>query len=85
MKKTLKDNKVSNDEPIPIMCDNTSAINILNNPTMHSIIKHISIWYNFLREKVAKNEVKLEYVPAKDQVADIFLKALPKDTWEYLW
>jgi hypothetical protein len=38
-----------------------------------------------LRENVAKNEVKLEYVAYKDQVVDIFMKDIPKDTFEYLW
>lgn len=51
---------------------------------MHSRTKHISIWYHFLREKFVENEVKLEYVPKKDQVVDILTKALPKDTFEYL-
>jgi len=27
----------------------------------------------------------LEYVPTKDQMADIFTKALAKDTFEDLW
>jgi len=84
MRQTLKDIKVVYDEPISIFCDNTSAINISKNSVMHSRTKHVSIRYHFLREKVAENELKLEYVPTKDQVADIFTKALPKDTFEYL-
>jgi len=84
MMQILKDIKVIYDEPIPIFCDNTSDINISKNLVMYSRTKHISIRYHFLREKVAENEVKLEYVPTKDQVADIFTKALPKDTFQYL-
>jgi hypothetical protein len=37
-----------------------------------------------LFEKFGENEVKLEYVHAKDQFVDIFIKDLPKDTFEYL-
>lgn len=84
MKLTLKDVKVFYDEPIPILCDNTSAINISKNSVMHSKTKHISIWYHFLREKVVEHEVGMKYVPTKDQIANIFTKALSKDTFEYL-
>lgn len=85
MKETLKDIRLSYDEPIFILCDNINAINILKNSIMHSRKKHISIQYHFLREKFVENEVDLEYVPIKDQVVDIFTKDLPKDTFEYLW
>ena len=37
-----------------------------------------------LREKVAKKEIRLEYVSTKEQIADIFTKPLPKETFEYL-
>jgi len=51
---------------------------------MHSRTKNISIKYNFLREKAANQEVKLAYVPTKEQVVDIFTKTLSKDTFECL-
>lgn len=66
------------------MCDNSSAINISKNPIMHSRTKHIEIKYHFLREKVAKKEVKVEYVCKSEQIADIFTKPLPKDSFEHL-
>lgn len=53
----MKDIKISYDESIPILCDNISAINIAKNLVMHSRTKYILIWYHFLREKVATNEV----------------------------
>lgn len=81
MKKTLKDIKVMYDDAMLIMHDNTIAINTLNN---HSRTKHIYILYHFLREKVSKKEVRLEYMPTKDQSANIFTKALVNDTFKYL-
>lgn len=48
----MKDLQINVNEPIPIMCDNTNAINISNNPIMHSRTKYIAIWYHFLKEKV---------------------------------
>ena len=37
-----------------------------------------------MRELVQDKEVKMEYVNTKKQTADIFIKALPKDAYEYL-
>lgn len=71
-------------EPVIFYCDNTSAINILKNHVMHTKTKHIAIMYHYLRELVQEKEVKMEYVNTKEQIADIFTKALPKDAHEYL-
>jgi hypothetical protein len=74
---------VEYDDPIPIYCDNTSAINISKNPVMHSKTKHIPIKYHFLREQVSEKNIRVEYVGTKEQVADIFTKLLPREAFEY--
>jgi hypothetical protein len=51
---------------------------------MHSKTKHIPIKYHFLREQVAENNIRVEYVGTKEQVADIFTKPLPWEAFEYL-
>eukprot|EP00253_Pinus_taeda_P022847 PITA_22847 len=84
MMQTFQDFQITCTPPIPILCDNTSAISISKNPVMHSKTKHIPIKYHFLREQVLEQKVKLEYVPSKEQVADIFTKPLPRETFEYL-
>ena len=84
MKQTLENIQVKYDEPIPILCDNTSAINISKNPVMHSKTKHIPIKFHFLREQVTEKNIKLEYVETKEHIADIFTKPLPRETFEYL-
>lgn len=72
----LKDIKVDCDAPIVIHCDNSTAIDISKNSIFHSKTKHISIKYNFMKEKVEANEVRLVYVNTKEKVADIFTKPL---------
>jgi hypothetical protein len=47
-------------------------------------MKHIPIKYDFLREQVAKKNIRVEYVGTKEQVADIFTKPLPRESFEYL-
>jgi bifunctional DNase/RNase len=84
MKQTLKDIQVDYDEPIPIYCDNTSAINISKNLVMHSKTKNIPIKYHFLEEHVAEKNIKVEYVCTKEQVENIFTKPLPRESFEYL-
>eukprot|EP00253_Pinus_taeda_P016162 PITA_16162 len=84
MMQTLQDFQITCTPPISILCDNTSAISISKNPVMHSKTKHILIKYHFLREQVLQQKVKLEYVPSKEQVADILTKPLHRETFEYL-
>jgi hypothetical protein len=84
IKNNLKDIQVPCDQPVSIMCDNTSAINLSKNHVQHSKTKHIPIKYHFLREQVQDQVVKLEYVPSKEKIADIFTKPLPREPFEYL-
>ena len=41
-------------DPIPLHCDNTSAISVSKNLVLHSKTKHIPMKYHFLREQVTK-------------------------------
>jgi hypothetical protein len=84
MKQTLTDIQVEYDEPIPMYCDNKSSICISKNSVMHSKAKQIPIKYHFLREQVVENNIRVEYVGTKEQVADIFTKPLPWEAFEYL-
>ena len=84
MKQNLTDIQVEFDDPIPIYYDNTSAISISKNSLMHSKTKHIPIKYHFLWEQVAEKNIRVEYVGTKEQVANIFTKPLPRETFEYL-
>jgi hypothetical protein len=84
MKQTLTDIQVQYDEPIPIYCDNTSAISISKNSVMHSKTKHIPIKYHFPREQVVEKNIRVEYVSTKEKVADVFTKPLPRESFKYL-
>ena len=76
--------KVEIKELVVMFCDNTSAINISKNPSMHSKTKNIDIKYHFVKEFVEDTKIRLEYVRTKEQIADIFTKPLPKDAFLYL-
>ncbi|KNZ74984.1 Copia protein [Termitomyces sp. J132] len=59
------------------MCDNNAAVNLSEDPLLHSHVKHVDIKYHFLREQVASNELIVKYINTKDNVADLFTKPLP--------
>jgi hypothetical protein len=84
MIQTLADLKVTYTDPIPIHCDNTSAITVSKNPILHSKTKHIPIKYHFLREQVTNRIVQLNYIPSTEQIADIFTKPLAATPFGYL-
>ncbi|KAL6566490.1 hypothetical protein OROGR_002105 [Orobanche gracilis] len=52
------------------------------NPVQHSLIKHISIRYHFIREHVEAGDIEvrfvLHFVPIDKQLADVFTKPLPE-------
>ena len=62
--------------PISIYSDSQSAIALSKNPIYHSKVKHIDVSYHFTREKLNEGLIKLIFCASKDNLADIFTKAL---------
>ncbi len=71
-------------EKVPLLCDNTSAINIAKNLVQHSRTKHIDICYHFLRDHIEKGDVELAFVDTQLQLADIFTKPLDSSRFAFL-
>jgi hypothetical protein len=67
------------DALVVIYCDNISSILLANNPVYHASTKHIEVHYHFIREKIIAKEIDLIHISTKDQVVDIFTKALGTD------
>ncbi|WVZ52672.1 hypothetical protein U9M48_003709, partial [Paspalum notatum var. saurae] len=67
--------------PVPLLCDNESAVKIAKNPIQHSRTKHIDTHHHFLRDHEAKGDIVLSRVRSKDQLADIFTKPLDESTF----
>ncbi|KAI5349121.1 hypothetical protein L3X38_002008 [Prunus dulcis] len=63
-------------EPPTISCDNLSALALSSNPIYHSRIKHLDIDFHFVRERVQRNDLTVQYIPTEEQVADVFTKGL---------
>ncbi|XP_019248334.1 PREDICTED: uncharacterized protein LOC109227589 [Nicotiana attenuata] len=71
-------------EATEICIDNKSAQALAKNPVYHDRSKHIDTRYHFIRECIAKKEVKLKYVKSRDQVANIFTKPLKFEDFQRL-
>jgi hypothetical protein len=67
-----------------IYCDNQSCVKLSKNPVFHEMSKHIEIKYYFLRDKVQRGEVVLQYISTDEQTADILTKPLSKIKFAYL-
>ena len=64
--------------------DNMGCINLVKTPRMRPRTKHIALKYHHFREQVKKKLVTVHHIDTKEQVADIFTKALPDSQFLYL-
>jgi len=62
---------------VSIYSDSKSAIQIVNDTESIKKTKHIKAIHHWIRERVQEQELSFDYVDTKDNIADIFTKALP--------
>ncbi|GJW86882.1 retrovirus-related pol polyprotein from transposon TNT 1-94 [Tanacetum coccineum] len=83
LKNLLSELQSQQHEATEIRIDNKSAIELARNPVHHERSKHIDVRFHFIREQIRNGEVQLIHVASRDQVADIFTKALPTELFNY--
>ena len=64
--------------PLTVKADNQGAIALVKDNKFHAQTKHINLWYHFVHEAVEDGKIKMDYIPSSKNIADIFMKALPK-------
>lgn len=84
LRRILQDMKFEQKEATVIYCDNQSTISMAKNPVHHQRTRHIDIRHHFIREQVAEGSIQLEFCNSREQVADLFTKALPLEKFAYL-
>ncbi|GJR88117.1 retrovirus-related pol polyprotein from transposon TNT 1-94 [Tanacetum coccineum] len=69
---------------IPLYCDNKSATALCCNNVQHSRSKRIDVRCHFIKEQLENGVVELYFVRFDYQLADIFTKALPRESFNFL-
>jgi histone deacetylase 1/2 len=59
-----------------IWCDNLGSKYPSSNPVFHARTKHIEVDYHFVRERVTRGLLQIDFVPTGDQIADGFTKPI---------
>ena len=80
----MKDPSMPISSPKLLYNDRKSAINIVNKPVQQDQIKHVRIDRHFVKQEMEEGDIRLTYVPIKDQEADILTKAIQKQGFESL-
>ena len=65
-------------DPAVLHEDNQATIRMASNPVVSARNRHFSIKMHWIRDQVARNNITLQYVSTKDQLADILTKSLPR-------
>jgi hypothetical protein len=60
------------------------ALISLKNPQITQRTKHIDIMHHFVRERVADGDIKLEFIPGAENLADVFTKPLPGPKFRWI-
>ncbi|MCO5599011.1 hypothetical protein L7F22_053110 [Adiantum nelumboides] len=72
----MTDLGVGQDTANTIYTDSQSVLAVARNPVFHACTKHIEVHYHYVRERPSTGEISLAYVPAQDNLANLFTKAL---------
>jgi hypothetical protein len=64
-----------------LLCDNESAIRMVDNPIEHNRTKHKDIRHHFLRDHQQKGDIEVYHISTETQLADILTKPLDDKTF----
>ena len=56
--------------------DNKTTIDISRNPVQHDRTKHVEVDRHFIKQNVETKIIRFPFVKSKDQLVDIFTKAV---------
>ena len=69
---------------VTVFEDNKGCIELVNTPKMRPRTKHIGLKYHHFRQHVADKTVTVQYIDTKDQIADLFTKAMAEPQFNAL-
>ncbi|CAL1399701.1 unnamed protein product [Linum trigynum] len=84
LRRLLGDLGVDCDLPLQLYVDNTSAIQIAQNPVLHDRTKHIEVHLHYIRDLVRDGILRLFHIRSEDQIADLLTKSFSASRHFYL-
>ncbi|MCO5591498.1 hypothetical protein L7F22_045482 [Adiantum nelumboides] len=82
LRRLMADLGVGEDIANTIYSDSQSTLAVARNPVFHARTKHIKVHYYYVRERLSTREINLAYVLTRDNLADLFTKALSREKLE---
>lgn len=70
--------QLTKEETLQVCCDNQSTIAVAESKGFHSKAKHIDIRYNFVKDAIGRETIKLAYIESQHQPADLLTKPLDR-------
>jgi hypothetical protein len=64
--------------PPLIYCNNDTAVRLAEDQVWHSKVKHIHVKYHYVCKQILQKKLKVTHVCTKDNMADLFTKALSR-------
>ena len=64
--------------------DNSGALELANNPKLRPRAKRLAVRLHHFRQCVVDGKINVQHVDTKNQLADVFTKPLPRDTFKRL-
>jgi hypothetical protein len=68
--------------PVSLLCDNTGAVALAQEPRFHNRSKHILRKYHLIRDIVDGGDVEIRHISTDDNMADPLTKALAQPRHE---
>ncbi|KAI0510232.1 hypothetical protein KFK09_010833 [Dendrobium nobile] len=84
LRRLLQDFNCTQPTATSLLCDNTSAIALANNPVFHAGTKHIEVDCHFIRNYMKDKSIRLHYITTKDQLANLLTKPLTASRFQLL-
>jgi len=70
------------DDPIELLCDNTTAIQFTKDPKFDRKTKHIKRRYHFVRDAIKTKEIAIKYISTSKMITDPLTKPIPRDAFK---